>query len=63
LVNVLSATLAFSLGQTHAERGLIHALELLVLAAELMNTGPEEVVDDLSRAPRRPRNADRLRWP
>ena len=49
LVNVLSATLAFALDLTPAERGLILALGLLVLAAELMNTGLEEVVDYLSR--------------
>ena len=49
VVNVLSATLAFSLDLTPAERGLILALGLLVLAAELMNTGLEEVVDYLSR--------------
>lgn len=49
LVNVLSATLAFTLDLTPAERGLILALGLLVLAAELMNTGLEEVVDYLSR--------------
>ena len=39
LVNVLSAALAFALDLTPAERGLILALGLLVLAAELMNTG------------------------
>ena len=50
VVNVLSAALAFTLDLTPAERGLILALGLLVLAAELMNTGLEEVVDYLSKA-------------
>jgi diacylglycerol kinase (ATP) len=49
VVNVLSATLAFALDLTPAERGLILALGLMLLAAELMNTGLEEVVDYLSR--------------
>jgi diacylglycerol kinase (ATP) len=49
VVNVLSATLAFTLDLTPAERGLILALGLMLLAAELMNTGLEEVVDYLSR--------------
>lgn len=48
IVNLLSATLAFTLDLSPAERGLILALGLLVLAAELMNTGLEEVVDYLS---------------
>ena len=50
VVNVLSAALAFSLDLSVAERGLILALGLLVLAAELMNTGLEEVVDYISKA-------------
>jgi diacylglycerol kinase (ATP) len=45
ILNVLSAALAFSLDMTPAERGLILALGLLVLAAELINTAVEEVVD------------------
>lgn len=49
VVNVLSAALAFALDLTTAERGLILALGLLILAAELMNTGLEEVVDYISR--------------
>ena len=49
VVNLASALLAFSLDLTPAERGLILALGLLVLAAELMNTGLEEVVDYISR--------------
>ncbi len=48
LANVLSAALAFSLDLTPAERGLILALGLLILAAEMINTGLEEVVDHLS---------------
>ncbi len=50
VVNVLSAALAFSLNLSVAERSLILALGLLVLAAELMNTGLEEVVDYISKA-------------
>ena len=50
VVNLASAVLAFSLDLTVAERGLILALGLLVLAAELMNTGLEEVVDYISKA-------------
>lgn len=50
VVNVLSAVLAFSIEMTAGERGLILALGLLVLAAELMNTGLEEVVDYISKA-------------
>ena len=50
LVNVASAALAFSLDLTAAERGIILALGLLVLAAELMNTGIEEAIDYISGA-------------
>jgi diacylglycerol kinase (ATP) len=50
LANLLSATLAFALDLAPAERGLILALGLLILAAELINTGLEEVVDHLSPA-------------
>ena len=49
VVNALSAALAFALDLSPAERGLILALGLLVLAAELMNTGLEEVVDYISK--------------
>ncbi|OYX43804.1 MAG: diacylglycerol kinase [Rhodobacterales bacterium 32-67-9] len=45
LVNLVSATLAFTLDLTTGERALILALGLLVLAAELFNTAIEEVVD------------------
>jgi diacylglycerol kinase (ATP) len=48
LANVASAALAFTLDLTPAERGLILALGLLILAAELINTAIEEVVDHLS---------------
>lgn len=48
VANGLSAALAFSLDLTPAERGLILALGILVLAAELINTAVEEVVDHLS---------------
>lgn len=48
LVNVLSAALAFAVEMTPGERALILGLGLLVLAAELMNTAVEEVVDWIS---------------
>ena len=48
LVNLLSATLAFTLDLTSGERALIVALGLVVLAAELLNTAIEEVVDLVS---------------
>ncbi len=48
LANLLSAALAFGLPLTPAERGLILGLGLLVLAAELMNTAVETVVNHLS---------------
>lgn len=48
LANVASAALAFSLDLTPGERGLILALGLVVLAAELVNTAVEEVVDMIS---------------
>lgn len=56
MANALSAGLAFTLDLTPAERGLILALGLLVLAAELINTGLEEVVDMVS--PKRRRSLD-----
>ena len=49
LVNILSAALAFALPLSPAERALILALGILVLAAELMNTALEEVVDFLTQ--------------
>lgn len=48
LVNVVSATLALTLDLATAERALILALGLLILAAEVMNTAIEEVVDYIS---------------
>lgn len=47
-VNALSAALAFMLDLTPGERALILALGLVVLAAELLNTALEEVVDLVS---------------
>lgn len=47
LANLLSAALALTLDLSPAERALILALGLLVLAAELANTAIEEVVDVL----------------
>ena len=48
LINLASAVLAFALDLTAGERALILALGLLVLAAELLNTAIEEVVDYIS---------------
>jgi diacylglycerol kinase (ATP) len=48
IANVLSAVLAFSVNMTPGERALILALGLLILAAELINTAIEEVVDHIS---------------
>lgn len=49
IVNLLSIALTFAVPMTPGERALIIALGLLILAAELMNTGLEEVVDYLSK--------------
>ena len=49
VVNVLSVAATFLVTISPAERALIWALGLLILAAELMNTGLEEVVDYLSK--------------
>ncbi len=49
VVNILSAALALTLPLTVGERATILALGLLVLAAELMNTGIEEVVDMITQ--------------
>ncbi len=51
LANLLSAAAAFTLDLTPGERALILALGLLVLAAELINTAIEEVVDQISPDP------------
>ena len=48
IANVLSAALAFSLDLSPGERALILALGLLVLAAELINTCIETIVDHIS---------------
>ena len=50
LVNALSITLSLFIEMAPGERALIWALGLLLLAAELMNTALEEVVDDISTA-------------
>lgn len=51
VVNALSAALAFSLHLTAGERGLVLALGVLVLMAELFNTAIEEVVDHICPHP------------
>ncbi len=51
IVNIASVALAFTLDLTGTERAVILSLGLLILAAELMNTAVEEVVDYLSKAP------------
>jgi diacylglycerol kinase (ATP) len=58
--NVVSAVAAFAIEMTPGERALILALGLLVLAAELINTAVEEVVDYISeeRDPRAKRAKD-----
>lgn len=48
LANLLSAVAAFALPLSPAERGLILALGLLVLAAELMNTAIETAINYIS---------------
>ncbi len=48
LVNVISALMAVLFDLTGAERALILALGLLILAAELLNTALEETVDYIS---------------
>ncbi|MCX7890426.1 MAG: diacylglycerol kinase [Rhodobacteraceae bacterium] len=45
VVNVLSAVLVFALDLSAAERAVILALGLAILAAELFNTAIEEIVD------------------
>lgn len=49
VVNALSVALALYLDLSPVERGVIIALGLLVLAAELMNTAMETTVDYVSR--------------
>lgn len=48
LANAASAALAFALDLTPGERAVILGLGLMVLAAELLNTAIEEVVDYIS---------------
>jgi diacylglycerol kinase (ATP) len=48
LVNALSLALSLVVDMTTAERALIYALGILVLAAEMANTAIEEVVDYIS---------------
>lgn len=48
LMNIASALLTFAVDMTPGERALILSLGLLILAAELMNTAIEEVVDYIS---------------
>ncbi|MFN3938229.1 MAG: diacylglycerol kinase [Gemmobacter sp.] len=50
IVHAISVLAAVVLPLDTAERALIIALGFLLLAAELMNTAVEEVVDDLSPA-------------
>lgn len=47
--NLISATAAFLLPLATSERALILALGILVLAAELINTGIENAVDQISK--------------
>lgn len=49
VINVVSATGALALPLTTAERALMLALGILVLAAELMNTGVERAIDHISK--------------
>lgn len=56
LANAVSAALALAIEMTPGERAMILALGLLILAAELMNTAVEEVVDYVSTE-RHPRAA------
>lgn len=51
VVNAASAVLAFALDLTAGERALVLGLGLVVLAAELVNTAIEEVVDMVSPGP------------
>lgn len=59
-VNALSIALSLAVEMTTGERALIYALGILVLAAELINTAIEEVVDYISTdiAPRAKRAKD-----
>jgi diacylglycerol kinase (ATP) len=48
VVNALSVALSLVVEMSAGERALIYALGILVLAAELLNTAIEEVVDYIS---------------
>jgi diacylglycerol kinase (ATP) len=48
LVNAMSIALSLAVDMTTAERALIYALGILILAAEMANTAIEEVVDYIS---------------
>lgn len=48
-INVASAGLAFVLDLSALERAIILALGILILAAELMNTGIENAIDYISK--------------
>lgn len=48
LANAISAGLTFLVPMTRGEQALIIGLGMLVLAAELLNTAIEEVVDHIS---------------
>lgn len=48
VVNVISILLTFAVDMQPVERALIWALGILLLAAEMMNTGLEEMVDYFS---------------
>lgn len=48
-VNIVSAALAMVVDLSAGERAMILALGLLILAAELMNTGLEEAIDYISK--------------
>ncbi len=49
LVNIWSATACISLDMSGAERGLLLALGILILAAELLNSAIERAVDFTSQ--------------
>ncbi len=47
-INLVSASIAMVIDLTGAERAIILALGILILAAELMNTGVEKAIDYIS---------------
>lgn len=48
IANIVSASLTFAFEMTPAERALIIGFGLLVLVAELLNTGIESAIDRIS---------------